>query len=167
MKNIIILLVVFFLAINVFAQNDDKKSRKEIKAEHAAAQKAKIEKIVDSKNFKFVPQSASPTNGRLIPVSTYYLQVNGDNLVSYLPYYGRAYSPSVNNTSSPLNFKGTIENYEKIEKKKKDQIKFSVKNDGENLTYTLEIFDNGSASLDVQSVRRQPISFNGNIEEIK
>ena len=167
MKKLIFLFIVLLTVPNIIAQKADKKSRKEIKAEKKVLLKEKIQKIVDSKTFEFIPNTALPARGRSISISQFNLQLKNDTLTSYLPYYGRAYTADYGSTSSPLNFEGVIENYEKTRGKKNYNVQFNVKNKSDNLVYRFQIFDNGSTSLNVQSVNRQSISFNGYIEELK
>ena len=167
MKKLTLLCIALISVMIVNAQNNDTKSKKEIKAEKEALQAEQANKMIESRNYMFVPQTAMPSRGQMIAVSSYNLKVTGDKMVSYLPYYGRSYTAPVDNMSSPLNFEGKLENYQVTTKKKKYLIKFNVKNGNDNISYSLEVFDKGSASLDVSSSSRQPISFKGQVEEIK
>ena len=64
---------------------------------------------------------------------------------------------------SPLIFQGHATGFS-ISKYKKDgrRITFNVKNGDELLGYDLIVFDNGRASLNVQSSDREGIDFSGN-----
>ena len=96
--------------------------------------------------------------------TTYSLSVNGDSIDSYLPYFGVAYrSKFPDDTQSPLIFQGHATGFS-ISKYKKDgrRITFNVKNGDELLGYDLIVFDNGRASLNVQSSDREGIDFSGN-----
>lgn len=167
MKKLTILLILLGSVITLYAQNEDKKSRKEIKAEKEAQIKVQVKQMIEDRKFEFVPRTALPSSGKSISINSYNVQITGDDLVSYLPYYGRAYSASYGSTTSPLNVEGVIENYTEKKVKEKYKIEFNVKSDGDDLFYSFQIFENGSASLNVRSNYRQPISFNGQIEEIK
>src|ERR671912_527219 len=64
--------------------------------ENAKAQKmdkSTIKELVESKNFIFKVQTVMPAGSSNIQVtSDYDIKLIGDSLVSYLPYFGRAYS---------------------------------------------------------------------------
>lgn len=97
--------------------------------------------------------------------TTYSLSVNGDSIDSYLPYFGVAYrSKFPDDTQSPLIFQGHATGFS-ISQYKKDgrRITFNVKNGDELLGYDLIVFDNGRASLKVQSSDREGIDFSGNV----
>ena len=96
--------------------------------------------------------------------TTYSLSVNGDSIDSYLPYFGVAYrSKFPDDMQSPLIFQGHATGFS-ISQYKKDgrRITFNVKNGDELLGYDLIVFDNGRASLNVQSSDREGIDFSGN-----
>src|SRR5882672_9273272 len=66
------------------------------KAEKQAAKKAAISNMVDSQSYVFKAQSATPMSGRNRQLtSDYDLKVTKDQVVSYLPYFGRAYSAPI------------------------------------------------------------------------
>ena len=97
--------------------------------------------------------------------TTYSLTVNGDSIDSYLPYFGVAYrSKFPDDMQSPLIFQGHATGFS-ISQYKKDgrRITFNVKNGDELLGYDLIVFDNGRASLNVQSSDREGIDFSGNV----
>lgn len=54
----------------------------------------------------------------------------------------------------------------KITQPKRDRkhVEFSVKNDEDTYKFHIDIFDNGSASINVMPQQREMISFNGEIE---
>ena len=96
--------------------------------------------------------------------SDYSLQVKGDSVYSYLPYFGRAYNIPYGGGKG-LNFKSPITNY----KSEKDQkgttfIYFNVNNEEDYMEFKLEVFDNGNASIDLTPREREPISFSGKLD---
>ena len=167
MKNFVLLLIVLLSATTINAQEQQKKSRKEIRAEKKAALIEQTKKLVESKNFEFVAQRAMPTGGKTISITSFGAQLKGDTIDSYLPYYGRAYTADYGSSTSPLNFTSPIENYSETKNKKGYQIEFKARRGTDNITYHFQIFEDGSASLNINSTNRQPISFSGRIEEIK
>ena len=94
----------------------------------------------------------------------YILKVEGENLTSYLPYFGVAYEAPYGGGNG-LDFTEPIKDY-KAEQVKKDKTRITIKvdHDGDHLTYTLEVFDNGNVSLNVISSRRESINFNGTLK---
>jgi len=130
---------------------------------HKEDKKAKIKAIVEAQNYVFKAQTALPTAGSSRQLtSDYGLQVSKDTVVSDLPYFGRAYTAPLNPSEGPLQFTTTKFQYMVSTNKK----------GGWNVTITpqdvtdpreliMTIFDNGSASMVVNSTNRQPISFNG------
>lgn len=97
--------------------------------------------------------------------TTYSLSVNGDSIDSYLPYFGVAYrSKYPDDMRSPLIFSGRATGLA-VQRYRKDarRVTFGVKNGDELLGYNLIVFDNGRASLNVQSSDREAIDFSGNV----
>jgi Domain of unknown function (DUF4251) len=130
---------------------------------HAQAAKNDFGSKISGKHFVFKAQTVTPTSGRLRQLtSDYDVKVSGDSLIVYLPYFGRAYSAPINSTDVGINFTSVNFDYNASPRKKKGWdlvIKPKDASGVQDLSFT--IFDNGSASLRVNSVNRQPISFNG------
>src|SRR5664279_4274207 len=56
------------------------------------SKKISFKNMVDSQHFVFVAQTASPLRGGFRNLTSIYdVRVRKDTLVSYLPYFGRAY----------------------------------------------------------------------------
>lgn len=144
-------------------------------------------KIVADKNYVFTANSALPmANAEVSKVlnsmqggqgggsitltgSQYDLVVTKDSLKAYLPYYGRSYSAPVNPSDGGIKFTSKDFSYKQTRNKKgvyaiqietKD-VKF------ENYRMTINISENGYASLVVSSINKQPITFNGSVDEVK
>lgn len=97
--------------------------------------------------------------------SGYRVKIDGDTITSFLPYFGVAYRADFNGRDrSPLDFRAPILSY-KSEQVKQDyfRIKLSTRHEMEIITYQIEVFSNGKATLDVISSDREGISFSGNI----
>lgn len=160
MKNIInkitVMLLVITTALLPFAATAQNKSDKK---------KEEIKKLVESKHYVFKAQTMLPSSGATRQLtSDFDLTVAGDSIISYLPYFGRAYSAPVNPTEGPLQFTSTNFQYKVTNKKKGGwDIMISPQDVQDPKQMALSIFDNGSASLTVTSVNRQPVAFNGYI----
>ncbi len=157
--------VVLFVSIltlkTAHAQDAKKDGEKETEA--------KVQSIINSKDFVFIAESASPMGGRTIYLtSVYSVRVSKDTLVADLPYYGRAYSAPMNPSEGGLKLTST--DFElSIQSKKKDgwNILITPKNARDVRQLFLNASENGYASMQVTSNNRQAISFTGYIKERK
>ena len=94
-------------------------------------------------------------------------RIRNDSLFSYLPYFGRAYDVPYGGGKG-LNFDAPIESYEEtLMKNGQRHIEIGLKNDEDTYLYTIKVFDNGSSSIEVQSRRRESISYSGEMEFVK
>jgi hypothetical protein len=133
------------------------------------AQTAQIKSWIDSSSFIFIPQVAMPMRGGTRQLmGDFELIVSKDTLVSYLPYFGRAYNVDPASTQSPFDFVSTNFDYTVTAKKKGGwDIIIKIKGTGEAITYSLSISSNGYGSLITTSNSRDPISFSGSVVERK
>jgi hypothetical protein len=131
------------------------------------SKKMSFKNLVDSQHFVFVAQSVTPLRGSFHNLTSLYdVSITKDTLVSYLPYFGRAYTAPLNPSESGLNFTSTNFLYSATPHKKSGWdviIKPKDKTDVQQFLFT--IYDNGSANLNVISTSRDPISFNGYIKK--
>jgi|SRR5689334_15715599 len=133
----------------------------------AGAQKkdpAKVKAMVESKNFVFVADYVNPQSmrSRSLTTSDYDLTIKPGEVISYLPYFGRAYSAPINGEGG---IKFTSKDFEyKLVKAKAHSWDISIKpRDADVQEMYLTVFDNGTASLNVNSNNRQSISYRGYI----
>ncbi len=126
------------------------------------------QQAIETKNFIFKAESASPQRGRVRQLtSEYELMVRPDTATSFLPYFGRAYTAPINSEGG-IKFTSTYFNYSVSKKKKHSwDIRISPKDVSEVRDLYLTVFDNGRASLRVNSLNRETISFNGYVEQGK
>lgn len=141
-------------------------SKKEMKEQRKEA----VNKEIVSENYKIDVNTAMPMRGRNVSLSSpYSLEIRNDSVISYLPYYGRAYSIPYDGGKG-LDFEAPIKEYTmELDKKGAVRIKFSARSPEDYFTYNVRVFSNGSATIDVTMQNRQAISFMGNlvIEEYK
>ncbi len=127
--------------------------------------KVSIKDMIDSQHFVFEAQSVNPMRGgfRML-TSAYDVTISRDTMVSDLPYFGRAYVAAYNPTKSELDFTTTGLSYS-VNPYKKTGWYVIVKPKSKNgiQQYAFTIFEDGTASLNVTSTSRDPISFNGYI----
>jgi hypothetical protein len=130
---------------------------------------AKIENLVASGNYVFEAQSAMPLRGQVRQLTYgYELKISKDTMISYLPYFGRAYVAPINPSDGGISFTSTDFDYAvKTRRKGGWDVLIQTKDQRDNKRMMLRIQDSGYASLQVTSNDRQPISFNGIITEWK
>jgi len=122
--------------------------------------------LIQSKYYVFKVQTILPTGGNIRHVtSDYDLTISGDSLISYLPYFGRAYM-GVDPNDGGLNFTSTNFGYS-IQNRKKGgwDIVITPKDTKDVRTMTFNISENGYGSLQVISNNRSAISYNGYVAE--
>ncbi|MEP7319290.1 MAG: DUF4251 domain-containing protein, partial [Panacibacter sp.] len=96
------------------------------------------------------------------------LRISKDTIISYLPYFGRAYTAPISPEDGGINFTSTDFEYTTALRKKGGwSIEIKFKDQSQVREMNLTIFDNGRADLFVSSNNRQSISFSGNIRERK
>ena len=124
-----------------------------------------VQNLVDSQRFVFVAQTVLPMNGRSRQITPdYSMVVTTDSVVSVLPYFGRAFTAPVNPTEGGIRFTSTNFEYKVSENKKgKWDIVIRPKDATNIREVNMTIFENGSATLQVSSNNRQPISYTGYI----
>jgi hypothetical protein len=154
------LLKIFFAFVLAFPLGIHAQETK--KDKHAA-----MENLVESGNFVFKAQSVFPGIGSMRQLTSEYdLTLAKDTIISHLPYFGRAYNARVYPNEGGIRF--TSSDF-KVEKKalKKGGWEFVIqpKDAGDVRRMHLSISSGGNASLQVLSNNRQPITFNGYIQE--
>jgi Domain of unknown function (DUF4251) len=142
----------------------------ETKAQKKADKIAQIKSLMDAQNYVFVAQNAFPMGGRMRSITPdYNLTVSTDSIVSYLPFFGRAYtSTDYGSTKSPLDFKTLSFDYSATPGKKDGwSVTIKPKDKRSIQSMNLTVSSEGYASLQVTSTDRSAMSFNGYITERK
>lgn len=138
-----------------------KKEKKEQKAKE-------VKELIDSKRFTVDVNRAIPMGGRLLNLtSPYSLEMRGDSAISYLPYFGRAYSAPYGGGDG-LRFEKSITDYQtSFNKKGTAQIQFRTQTDDDTYAFSVQVFPNGSATITVIPVNKQSITFHGELAPAK
>jgi len=128
-----------------------------------AAKEARIKNWVESQTYVFKARTAMPMAGSTRQLTTDYdVKVSTTAVISYLPYFGRAYAPPSNMTGGGIQFNSKDFSYKATPKKKGGwDIQIKPKDVQDVQQMNLSISTDGYASLQVSSTNRQPISFNG------
>lgn len=134
-----------------------------------AAEEAKIasqvENALTERHYKITINRMNPRRGPSVSVSNdFSLEVKGDTLISYLPYFGRAYSIPYGGGKG-LNFTAPIKDYQE-EKGHKDGtlIRMTVDNEEDLLTFNIEVFSNGNTTIDLTMRDKESISYSGEMD---
>lgn len=163
---------IALLAIFIFiGANVTNAQTKQTKAEKKAAKQTEIKQMVEAQNFVFKANYALPMRGGSRALtSDYDLTIGKDTIVSFLPYFGRAYvAPPPGTTDGGIKVNTTKFTYSSV--KKGSGWNITIKPKEKNIadwrdvqTFNLSISQDGYGSLQVTSTNRDPISFNGYIE---
>ncbi len=153
MKKLATLILTFFTFYIVQAQELDA---------------ARVKELVSDRTFRFIPQTAFPMGGtprQLTP--GFDLSIAGDSLNTYLPYFGRAFT-APEPGGGGFRFISKDFNYE-VKQKKQQSLEVMIRPaDHDDVRQMIfRIYENGTATLQINSNNRQPIHFNGYIEMIK
>jgi len=134
----------------------------EERAKRAAEQAAKVKVALKERHYKISVDRMYPMKGGSKSVSpSYSVEVRNDSLISYLPFFGRAYQVPYGGGKG-LNFSERIGSYrESPAKNGRRHIEINVKNDEDSYLYVIEMFDNGNSDIEVQAQQRERISYSG------
>ena len=124
-----------------------------------------VENVLSERSYTVTISMMYPRRGNSVNVTPdFSLQVKGDTLMSYLPYYGRAYSVPYGGGKG-LNFTAPIQDYRETRGHKGNTLISFVVNNGEDiLKYNLDIYANGSTTINVISRNRESISYSGYLQ---
>ncbi|MBR3541686.1 MAG: DUF4251 domain-containing protein [Bacteroidales bacterium] len=137
----------------------------EEKAAQMAEQAALVTRALNNREYKIAVDRMYPMRGSSRSVSFgYSVEVRNDSLISYLPYFGRAYNLPYGGGKG-LNFSAPIGNYQEyMMRNGRRHIEIGVTNEEDTYLYTIEVFDNGNSSVEVRARQRERISYSGNVE---
>ena len=124
-----------------------------------------VREKVESKNYVINCDRMYPLRGQSRYVgSNYSIEMRGDTVRSYLPYIGVAQSANYGG-NNVLDFKKVYTDYVcKKGKKESLLVSFTVENENETLNYNLTIYPTGSVRVYIQPMKRDAISYSGEID---
>lgn len=150
-------IAVFVILLGLFACSPAQKT--------ATTTPAQVMQAVQDQAYQFVATYIQPSGGRQRSITgTYTLNVSKTEVVADLPYIGRAYNAQIGSTDGGVKFQSKDFTYTS-EAGKKDSKEITIKTNDtpDRAELFLTVYDNGSASLRVNSVNRQSISYTGEI----
>lgn len=132
--------------------------------------KAAITNLINNQSYVFIAQSSmppGPSPDRQLN-GNYDLTVTKDSVISYLPYFGRAYTAPMDPTKGGIQFTSTKFDY-KVTARKKGGWTIVIKphDTQEANQLILNVSSAGYTTLQVIGVNRQPITFNGVVDARK
>lgn len=130
---------------------------------------AQVQNIVQNQRFIFIAESVTPLRGTMKILTTPYdVTVKKDTLVSFLPYFGRAYQAPANPTDVGVQFTSTKFEYSiRPAKRNSWEVTIVPKDNTDIREMSFDIFNDGSASLNILSNFRDAISYRGRLAAIK
>ena len=149
-------MVIVLLSCTISIAQQSKEDKKREK-------RNEIANLINEKNFVFEAQTAYPTAGRQVNLtSPYDVRVSGDSIISYLPYFGRAYVAPVNPDDAGIKFTSVSNSYNLKDKKSSGwDITILPKDTKDVRQMYLSVSEDGYASLNIISNNRQAIRFQG------
>ena len=148
-------------------------TRAEIKAQKQA-EKARVEaaraeavrKAIEDRNFVIRTDRVFPSRGKSYALnSAAYLSVRDDVVRSQLPYIGRLYSYPLMRDEGLHFFDTPLQDYRVQEGRKGISIvTFSTETREERYSIRIEIYPNGSATINIYPKNRQNIMFSGEMD---
>lgn len=132
------------------------------------SQEVPVQKLIASKNFVFKAQTVLPQRGGMRQLtSDYDLRLFGDSVVSFLPFFGRAYVAPIGSDEGGIKFTSTDFTYDVTTGKKGWDITILPKDTRDVRQLFLSVSANGYARLQVVSNNREGIAYNGYITAVK
>jgi hypothetical protein len=162
-KFVLIVSMVFLIAGITIGKETQREKRK-------AREKAKMEEILQlfvNRNLQFLAQSAHPMGGGVIHLtSEYTLDIQNEEVISFLPYFGVAYTADYGNNDGGIKFDEKVLTSNWKSSKKGYDIHMEVKAPRDRYVLHLDFSPAGYANLQISCNNRQPISFSGIVQAI-
>ncbi len=120
---------------------------------------------IQQKDFTVLVNYANPLRGTQIYLTSEYdLKIRNDSAFAFLPYFGVAFSESYGGDGG-IKFAEPMINYSIKNKKKSDgwDIRFKVKARESVYEISMDIYNNGSSTISVNTFNRDMITFLGEV----
>ena len=127
-----------------------------------------VRNLIVSQSFVFIPQFVNPMNGRKRDLTPgFEISISKDTIISYLPYFGRGYIAPVSPSDVDYDFTSTKFTYTVTPARKGWNISIKPRDQTYLSELYFRIFTDASASLNITSMDRSSISYDGYITERK
>ena len=133
--------------------------------EREARTAAQVSEALASRHYTINVLMMYPQRGRAVNLTTNYsVEVKGDSLISYLPYFGRAYNVPYGGGKG-LNFIAPITGYQtETDRKGITRVVLTSENEEDHYRYILEVSNSGDSYIQVQSRQRDFIRYSGRMD---
>ena len=151
---------LFFIIGNLHAQEKEPKTKVTVNSEFS-----RIEKLINSKNFEFMANTAFSTNGasKNLVGSNYSIMFSEELISSYLPFYGTGYAGMALQKDTGMRFQGNPEVFTISKKEKEYEIDAVVKTENDTFSISINVSASGYANLSISSNNRGTMSYQGEI----
>lgn len=133
--------------------------------EREARTAVQVSEALASRHYTINVLMMYPQRGRAVNLTTNYsVEVKGDSLISYLPYFGRAYNVPYGGGKG-LNFIAPITGYQtETDRKGITRVVLTSENEEDHYRYILEVSSSGDSYIQVQSRQRDFIRYSGRMD---
>ena len=133
--------------------------------EREARTAAQVSEALASRHYTINVLMMYPQRGRAVNLTTNYsVEVKGDSLISYLPYFGRAYNVPYGGGKG-LNFIAPITGYQtETDRKGITRVVLTTENEEDHYRYILEVSSSGDSYIQVQSRQRDFNRYSGRMD---
>lgn len=134
------------------------------KGDEVIKKEQRIKEIIESGRYRIDVNRVLPMSGSAVNLtSSYSLTLQGDTVISYLPYFGRAYTLPYGGGTG-LRFESQTSNLtQTVDGDKMIKVDFCTRSEDDSYTFDIKIFLNGSITIDVAPANKQPITYHGNL----
>ncbi len=157
---------IFFATLFCFILSYASAQEKDLKAkpDQEINNSSNIANLLNSKSFEFVANICYPTSGapKNLVGNNYSVTFSPEEIVSNLPFYGRAYNATAMGRDKGMRFKGQPENFT-VSKNKEYQVNTTVRGESDTYELSLSVSETGYALLSISSNDRGTISYQGEI----
>ncbi|MDQ6756007.1 MAG: DUF4251 domain-containing protein [Bacteroidota bacterium] len=127
-----------------------------------------LRNMIESHDFVFIAQSVNAVGVRRRDLTSgYQISISKDTIVSYLPFFGRGYTAPLSPTDVDFDFTSTKFSYSITPARRGWNILIKPMDQSYLHELYFWVFDNGYASLNIVSINRSFVSYDGYISERK
>ncbi len=166
MKNLVFIFLVLFSLTAANAQENNEKTKSELKAEKKAQKMEDIKFMLETQSFSFEAMQIVKRDKSIVSLMDYYLvKVENEQITTYIPYYNPAVENQLEIENSPFNFTRPITEYVLEENEGDFTLRIETNNNEATFFFNFQISKYGHATLKVSSSNRRCISFKGMISK--
>ncbi|HMR82262.1 MAG TPA: DUF4251 domain-containing protein [Niabella sp.] len=121
--------------------------------------------VIPTEDSRYNPRFMFPNGNNLYQLTSGYdLKVTKDSVTAYLPFFGRSFTAPLDPSKGGIKFTSTDFDYKKSMRKKNTEITITPKDVQDIRSVFISVTPGGYAYVQVLSLNKTPISFNGIIE---